>query len=96
MVARKLFVFFVIAVFSMGLAGAGFSAGMDKEAKGTVTKIENGKVSITDSMGEKTVEPTNSEVLTGLKVGDQVSVKDGKMMKEVGAGTSAPSPHPKY
>jgi pyruvate kinase len=96
MVARQLFVFFVIAVFSLGLAGAGFSAGMVKEAKGTVTKIENGKVSIKDSMGEKTVEPTNAEVLTDLKVGDQVSVKDGKLIKEVGAGPSAPSPRPKY
>jgi hypothetical protein len=96
MVDRQLFVFFVIAVFSLGLAGAGFSAGMVKEAKGTVTKIENGKVSIKDSMGEKTVEPTNAEVLTDLKVGDQVSVKDGKLIKEVGAEPSAPSPRPKY
>jgi hypothetical protein len=92
MVTRKLFVFFVIAVFSLGLAGAGFSAGMVKEAKGTVTKIEHGKVSITDPMGEKTVEPTNPEVLTDLKVGDQVSVKDGKLIKEVGPEPSAPSP----
>jgi pyruvate kinase len=69
---------------------------MVKEAKGTVTKIESGKVSITDAMGVKTVEPTNPEVLTDLKVGDQVSVKDGKLVKEVGAGPSVPSPGPKY
>ena len=96
MVARQLFVFFVIAVFSLGLAGAGFSAGMSGDTKGVVTKIENGKVSIKDTMGETTIQPTNSEVLTGLKVGDQVSVKDGKMLKDVGAGPSAPSPGPKY
>jgi transcription antitermination factor NusG len=86
MVTRKLFVFFVIALFSMGLAGAGFSAGMVGDAKGTVTKIENGKVSIKDNMGEKTIEPTNPEVLTGIKVGDKVSVKDGKLKKEAGTG----------
>lgn len=96
MASRKLFVCFVIAVFCLGFAGAGFSAGTVKEAKGTVTKIENGKVTITDSMGEKTVEPTNPEVLTDLTVGDQVSVKDGKLIKEVGAGSTAPPPGPKY
>jgi hypothetical protein len=84
MVTRKLFVFFVIAVFSLGLAGAGFSAGMVGDAKGGfVTKIENGKVTIKDNMGETMVEPTNPEVLTELKVGDKVSVKDGKLDKEV-------------
>jgi hypothetical protein len=64
----------------------GFSAGMVGDAKGIVTKIENGKVSIKDNMGETTVEPTNSEVLTELKVGDKVSVKDGKLNKEVSTG----------
>lgn len=103
MEARELFVFFVVAVFSLGLAGAGFSAEMVKEAKGTVTRIENGVVSITDSTGEKTVEFTNPEVLTDLKVGDHVSVKDGKLIKEAGVEPptpspkpSAPSPGPKY
>jgi hypothetical protein len=95
MVARKLFVFFLIAVFSLSLAGLGFSEGMVQDAKGTVTKIEGGKVSIMDSMGEKTIVPANSEVLTDLKVGDQVSVKDRKLVKEVGPGPSVPSPGPK-
>jgi hypothetical protein len=95
MVARKLFVFFLIAVFSLSLAGLGFSEGMVQDAKGTVTKIEGGKVSIMDSMGEKTIVPANSEVLTDLKVGDQVSVKDRKLVKEVGPGPSVPSSGPK-
>jgi hypothetical protein len=95
MVARKLFVFFLIAVFSLSLAGLGFSEGMVQDAKGTVTKIEGGKVSIMDSMGEKTIVPANPEVLTDLKVGDQVSVKDRKLVKEVGPGPSVPSPGPK-
>jgi hypothetical protein len=96
MAARTLFVFFVVAMFSLGLASPGFSAGMVEDAKGTVTKIEGGKVSIKDSMGEKTIEPMNPEALTDLKVGDQVSVKDGKLTKEGGAGPSAPPRAPGY
>ena len=94
MVARKLFITFVIAVFSLGLASAGFSAGMVGETTGTITKIEGGKVSIMGSMGEKTIEPMNPEALKDFKVGDEVSVKDGKLVKEGGAGSSAPSPVP--
>jgi hypothetical protein len=43
-------------------------------------------------MGEKTIEPMNLEALTEFNVGDEVSVKDGKLVKEGGAGPSAPSP----
>jgi hypothetical protein len=97
MIARKLFVFFMVAVFSLGLASTGLSAGMGEEVRGTVTKIEGGKVSIKDMMGsEKTVEPKNPEALTDLKVGDQASVKDGILIKAGGAGPSAPSPGPRY
>jgi len=100
MVARKLFVFFVVAVFSLGLASAGFSEGMEgkvEDLKGSVIKIDGSKVSIKDISGkEKTIAPMNPEVLTDLKVGDQVSVKGGKLEKEGGAGSSAPSPGPKY
>ena len=99
MVARKLFVFFVVAVFFLGLANLGHSAGMGEEVKGTVTKIEGGNVSIKDFMGnEKTIEPKNPEALTDLKVGDQASVKDGILTK-MGVGgvrPPAPSPGPKY
>ena len=96
MVARNIFVLFVVAVFSLGLVSSGLSAGMG-EVKGTVTKIEGGKVSIKDTMGnEKTIEPKNPEALKDLKVGDQASVKDGKLTKVGGSGPSAPSPGPKY
>lgn len=78
MVARNLFVLFVVTIFSLGLANVGLSAGMGDEAKGTVTKIEGGKVTIKEFMGdEKTVEPKNPEALTNLKVGDKADVKDG-------------------
>jgi hypothetical protein len=96
MTAKKLFIYFVVALFSLGLASPGLSGGMG-EAKGTVTKIEGSKVTIKDSMGmEKTVEPKNPEALKDLKVGDQASVKGGTLTKEGGGGKSAPSPGTKY
>jgi hypothetical protein len=97
MVARKLIVIFVIAVFSLGLASPGISAGPEDEVKGTVTKIDGGKVSIKDILGvEKTVEPINPEALKDLKVGDRAAVKDGILTKVGGAGPSTPAPGPKY
>ena len=97
MVARKLFVIFVIALFSLVLASPGISAGPEDEVKGTVTKIDGGKVSIKDILGvEKTVEPINPEALMDLKVGDRAVVKDGILRKVGGAGPSTPAPGPKY
>ena len=97
MIARKLLVFFVVALFSLDLAIPVLSAGMGEETMGTVTKIEAGKVSIKDSMGgEKTIEPKNPEALTDLKVGDHASVKDGILKKMGGAGPSAPPRAPGY
>ena len=97
MVARKLFVIFVIALFSLVLASPGISAGPEDEVKGTVTKIDGGKVSIKDILGvEKTVEPINPEALMDLKVGDRAAVKGGILTKVGGAGPSTPTPGPKY
>jgi len=91
--AQKLFILLVIAVFSLVFASPGITA-MD-EVKGTVSKIEGSSVTIKDTMGgEKTVAPKNPEVLTDLKVGDKVAVKDGILTKEGGMGTSAPAPEP--
>ena len=81
MLARKLLILLMATVFSLSLASFGLSAGTD-ELKGTVTKIEGNKVSITDVLGnEKTVEIKNPEALKGLKVGDQAKVTDGIMVK---------------
>jgi len=97
MTARRLFIFFVVAVFSLGLASPGLSGVVGEEVRGTVTKIDGGKVSIKDIMGsEKTIEPKNPEALTDLKLGDRASVKEGILTKEGGAGPSAPSPGPGY
>ena len=97
MAAKKIFMFFMVALFSLGLASQGLAAVVGEEVKGTVTKIDGGKVSIKDFMGdEKTVEPINPEALTNLKVGDRASVKEGILTIEGGSGRSAPSPGPRY
>jgi hypothetical protein len=97
MAAKKIFMFFAVALFSLGLASSGFAVVVGEEVKGTVTKIDGGKVSIKDFMGdEKTVEPINPEALTNLKVGDRASVKEGILTIEGGAERSVPSPGPKY
>lgn len=96
MPARRLFIFFVVAVFSLGLASPGLPGGVGEEVRGTVTKIDGGNVSIEDFSGdERTIEPKNPEALTDLKLGDRVLVKKGILTKEGGAGRSAPSPGPK-
>jgi membrane-associated protease RseP (regulator of RpoE activity) len=97
MMARKLFMFLVVAAFSLGLASPGLSGVVGEEVRGTVTKIDGGKVNIKDFMGdEKTIEPKNPEALTGFKVGDRALVKDGILTKEGGSGPSAPSTGPRY
>jgi hypothetical protein len=96
MTARRLFILFVVALFFLGLASPGLSGVLGEEVKGVVTKIDGGKVSIRDFMGdEKTIEPINPEALTNLKVGERASVKEGILTIEGGAGQSAPSPGPK-
>ena len=95
--ARSRSIFMALAWFSLGLASPALSGLAGEEVRGIVTKIDGGKVSIRDFMGdEKTIEPINPEALKTLKVGDRASVKDGKLVKEGGAGPSAPSPGPKY
>jgi hypothetical protein len=96
MTTRRLSIFMVLALLSLGLATPGLSGVVGEEVRGTVTKIDGGKVSIKDFMGdEKTFEPINPEALLTLKVGDRASVKEGILIKEGGAGTSAPSTGPK-
>jgi hypothetical protein len=97
MAARRHFMFFVVALFSLGLATPGFAGVVGEEVKGTVTKIDGRKISIKDFMGDvKTVEPINPEAISNLKVGDRASVKEGILTIEGGAVRAAPSPGPKY
>ena len=97
MKTRRLFLYFTIAAFFLGLASPDLSSGLGEEIKGMVTKIEGNQVSIKDVMGsEKTIEPKNPEALAGLKVGDQAAVKDGILIKEGGNPPTVPPPGPKY
>lgn len=98
---KRLLVLVAVMAFTLSLASTCLSAGMGKEIKGSVTKIEDGKVTILDSMGnEKTMEVKNSAAFPDLKVGDQISVKDGMLTKESGGSSAskpaAPPPAPKY
>ena len=94
---KKLIVLLAAGVFLLTLGGPAIAAGMGGDVKGTVTKIEGGKVTIKDSMGmEQTVEPKNPDALSALKVGDHASVKDGILVKEGGTGSTAPPAGPKY
>ena len=88
-------------VFTLSLASTCFSAEMGKEIKGSVTKIEDSKVTIVDSMGNvKTIEVKNPAALQDLKIGDMISVKDKMLTKESGGPSApepaAPAPGPKY
>jgi hypothetical protein len=97
MAARKIILFFMVALFSLGIAGPGLAEVVGEEVKGTVTKIDGGKVSIKDFMGdEKTVEPINPEALTNLKVGDRATVKDGILTTGSGPVRSIPPTGPRY
>jgi len=87
---KKVLILLMVVAFTLSLASTCLSAGMGKEIKGSVSKMGDSKVTILDSMGnEKTVEVKNSAALLDLKVGDQVSVKDGILTKE-SSGSSAP------
>jgi hypothetical protein len=78
--SKKLIVLLMAMVFTLGVVGLSFSA---QEVKGTVSKIVGDKLTILDSMGkEQTVKVKDLESLKEIKVGDMVSVKDGKVTKE--------------
>ncbi len=77
---RRLIVLLMVVAFTLGVASLSFSA---QEIKGTVSKIEGNKLTIQDDMGKQiTVSVQDPKALEGLKVGDRVSVKDGKVTKE--------------
>ncbi len=78
--SKKLIVLLMAMLFTLGVVGLSFSA---QEVKGTVSKIVGDKLTILDSMGkEQTVKVKDLESLKEIKVGDMVSVKDGKVTKQ--------------
>ena len=97
MPANKLLILLAAIVLSVILASPGISAGTGDDIKGTVTKIDGGKITVKDFMNvEKTVEPVNPEAVTEFNVGDQATVKDGILLRKGGNGPSVPSPGPRY
>ena len=91
MITRKLLILSVLGLLFLGLAGVGVSEGQEEDVKGTVIKIEGGKVTVKDMFGaEKTVEPKNPEVIAEIRLGDRVAVKYGILTKEGGMGPAAP------
>jgi len=63
------------------------------EAKGVVVKIEGGYLSILDSVGQMvTISGNNPDEFKNIKVGDKVSIKDGKIFKEIHLASVRPSP----
>ncbi len=78
--SKRLIVLLMAAVFTLGIVGLSFSA---EEVKGTVSKIEGNKLTIMDDKGKQvTVQVSDQGSLKEMKIGDKVSIKDGKVTKE--------------
>ena len=76
---KSIITLLVAMVFTLGMVSLTFAADV-KEAKGTVTKVAGMTVTIKDAAGkEVNVKVSNAK---DVKVGDMVTVKDGKATKE--------------
>ena len=71
---KKIMTVLVVVVFALSVAGLSLAADM----KGTITKVEGGKITVKTADGKETTGTGDA----GLKVGDKVTVKDGKVMKK--------------
>ena len=81
MMTKRLIVLLIVMAFALGVVGVSLSAA--QEIKGMVTKIEGDKITIQDAAGKQTTVSINDpRTLQDLKVGDTVSIKDGKLTKE--------------
>jgi len=89
--AKSLIALLIALIFTFSIAGMLYAAA-PKEVKGTVTKIEAAKKEVTlkDAAGKMTTVKVND--VAGIKVGDVVTVKDGKATK---AAKPAEAPKPK-
>jgi len=72
---KKFLVLLVAVVFTIAVAGLSFAADM----KGTISKIDGGQITVKGSDGKETSVAGDAK---GLKVGDKVTIKDGKIMKK--------------
>lgn len=72
---KKYLVLIVAIIFTLTVAGLGFAADM----KGSIEKIDGNKITVKGADGKSTTVEGDAK---GLKVGDKVTVKDGKIMKK--------------
>ncbi|HMK56672.1 MAG TPA: hypothetical protein VK448_08560 [Dissulfurispiraceae bacterium] len=70
---KKILAVFVVVAFTLAVAGLSLAA-----EKGTITKIEGSKVTVKTADGKETTATGDA----GLKVGDKVTVNDGKVIKK--------------
>ena len=83
---KSIITLLVAMVFTLGMVSLTFAADA-KEAKGTVTKVAGMSVTIKEAAGkEVTVKVSNAK---DVKVGDMVTVKDGKATKEAASAPAA-------
>ena len=72
---KKYLVMIVVIIFTLTIAGLGFAADM----KGSITKIDGSKITVKGADGKETTVEGDAK---GMKVGDKVTVKDGKVVKK--------------
>ena len=72
---KKYLVLIVAIIFTLTVAGLGFAADM----KGSISKIDGNKITVKGADGKETTVDGDAK---GMKVGDKVTVKDGKIVKK--------------
>jgi hypothetical protein len=72
---KKVLALLVVIIFTLGVVGLCFASDM----KGSITKIDGSKITVKGADGK---ESTITGDAKGLKVGDKVTVKDGKIQKK--------------
>lgn len=71
---KKFVALLVAIVFTLSLTAVVFAA----DVTGSVSKIDGKKITVKDDKGKETTVEGDA---TGLKVGDKVTIKDGKVVK---------------
>lgn len=77
MMTKRILAMMVVLVFALGLISLAFASG---EVSGKITKIEGNNLTIKTADGKETTVEVKSA--KGLKVGDEVMVKNGVATKK--------------
>jgi len=72
---KRVLVMLVAVVFTIAVTGLSMAA----DLTGTITKIEDGKITVITAGGQKT---TAAGDVNGLRVGQKVTIEDGKVVKK--------------